>query len=1009
MAQENLEAVLAQTVVPQLSQILASLLLQTDARKAAEDELLQVWQPTRPAELYAGFASILMTNPDQGLRSLAAILLRRLALKVVPNADSNAPMSLLQVLATEQVKDVRHKVCDTASDLCKEEAAVWPEISGAVQEWSRSPNPALRESALRMIAALPSLVELDPAAVNLIVRDAMVSDDGAVKIAALKAAVTLMRVIFEEGDDTPATEAFGQTVPLMLNAVASTSNEEDVLRDGLSALIDVAENAKLFRSQLPQLITFITGLMKNEDLEDSTRQVALELLLGIAENRPPMVRKFQDFTAILVPILLQWMSSIDDSPTWHNTDNLMNDDEDNDENHIIAEQAMDRLSLSLEHSVLPVAFGILPALLGSANWAERHAGLMAISVIGEGCKDVMIEKLEQIVGLVLPYLRSPPPFIFCIKNMCADLYYKQQPIMQEQYTESILTHLVPVMEDVENPDVQKEQIQPFLNDQDLCQEQAITTIATIADSSEEYFSTFYDTIMPLLMNIPRLLRSKAIECFLDCCSLFFFSLALAVGKKGFPPLKSSQRPPRHPADGEGGMTYLFLPLAKPDVAVLDADESEGIPEDGWEFTEIAHPVEMLACYARDLKKDFLPWVEKSLELCIGLLKFYFHEGVRHAAVSTIPLLLGAMQDGNVNPEIVLAAWSRVTSGLFELLQSESEPDFPASIYSAFADCVDELSVEYLPEPLLELFTKSVLSQLEHYHGRIGDRTVHRGDADFDEEEELALQTEEESDESLLLQMSRAVSEVFKKKKVAFLPYFELLLTSLDAMAGFPLESARHFAVCVYGDLIHHAGPSAWSYHPHFVNVLAKGLADTHESIQQASAFAVGLAAQEGGPDFHPMCAQAIPFLFNIVNNDPTRNPDKVLATENAVAAVSRILRGVGDKGLFDFNATLAGWVNAMPILNDQEEVGHTYDYLLSLIESQNPIAMGANNSNFPKLITILTDFIASDLEIEEALGQRVRVTLSALMAAISEQQKGEIWNAMTPGKRQILKLKLGLA
>ena len=64
------------------------------------------------------------------------------------------------------------------------------------------------------------------------------------------------------------------------------------------------------------------------------------------------------------------------------------------------------------------------------------------------------------------------------------------------------------------------------------QEQALSTIATIADSAEAAFGKYYDTLMPLLINVlthsdqakeNRLLNAKAMEC----ASL----IALAVGKE----------------------------------------------------------------------------------------------------------------------------------------------------------------------------------------------------------------------------------------------------------------------------------------------------------------------------------------------------------------------------------------------------------------------------------------------------------------------------------------------
>lgn len=67
------------------------------------------------------------------------------------------------------------------------------------------------------------------------------------------------------------------------------------------------------------------------------------------------------------------------------------------------------------------------------------------------------------------------------------------------------------------------------------QEQAITSIATVADSAGDHFVKYYSSIMPLLMNILRqanqkefrLLRGKTLEC----ATL----VALAVGKDVFSP------------------------------------------------------------------------------------------------------------------------------------------------------------------------------------------------------------------------------------------------------------------------------------------------------------------------------------------------------------------------------------------------------------------------------------------------------------------------------------------
>lgn len=51
--------------------------------------------------------------------------------------------------------------------------------------------------------------------------------------------------------------------------------------------------------------------------------------------------------------------------------------------------------------------GNLKYLILSADWKQRHAALMAISAVGEGCHKHMEAILHQILDGVLPFLSDP--------------------------------------------------------------------------------------------------------------------------------------------------------------------------------------------------------------------------------------------------------------------------------------------------------------------------------------------------------------------------------------------------------------------------------------------------------------------------------------------------------------------------------------------------------------------------------------------------------------------------
>lgn len=59
--------------------------------------------------------------------------------------------------------------------------------------------------------------------------------------------------------------------------------------------------------------------------------------------------------------------------------------------------------------------------------------------------------------------------------------------------------------------------------------------------------------------------------------------------------------------------------------------------------EKATACNMIVCYIDELREGFFPYVKEVTDLMVPLLKFYFHEEVRRAAVSALPHLVRAAQ------------------------------------------------------------------------------------------------------------------------------------------------------------------------------------------------------------------------------------------------------------------------------------------------------------------------------------------------------------------------------
>ncbi len=635
-------------------------------------------------------------------------------------------------------------------------------------------------------------------------------------MAAIKATVNfILSLEEEEGGESPAT--FAALVPTMVGILppllASAGEDEELVADSLSYLMELAEyQPKLFRPLFSQLIPFVAGILTNAPnaegeggLPDQTRQAALEFMLTFAEQAPAMVRKHDSFCPTFLPILLGWMGELEEEEEWYAGDDMDNED-DNDENRVVAEQALDRLARALGgKSVLPTSFAHIPAMLSSPEWQKRQAALMAISAIGEGCYKIMRAEMEKIMSIVLPHLQDPHPRVrYAACNAVGQMSTDFSPLLQNSFAQPILTALLPVMDDTAFPRVQahaaaalvnfsenvrKEVLEPYLDTifekllillntgKTYVQEQAITTLATVADSAEGKFVKYYSAIMPILINVLnhapqgkefRLLRGKTVEC----ASL----IALAVGKDTFAAhvteflsiLSRIQAGITEPDDpqssyllaawarvakvlGHDFLPYLEMVLEpllvaaqlKPDVALFDADEEVDdatySPDEGWEFVTVdgqqigiktnlleekCTAVEMLICYAREMGAGFHPYVERVLSIVVPLLSFYFHEGVRMAAAATLPLLFASLVKANYPRERVLAVWHDVCAKLLAAAVDEAETGFVEQVYLSLQECMESLGSsagavrgDCIPELLMRQFNQVLGVQLQDYFTR----------------------------------------------------------------------------------------------------------------------------------------------------------------------------------------------------------------------------------------------------------------------------------------------------
>uniref|UniRef100_A0A1A9WGS4 TOG domain-containing protein n=1 Tax=Glossina brevipalpis TaxID=37001 RepID=A0A1A9WGS4_9MUSC len=1056
----------------QFQQLLNSFLsTDNDVRQQAEEAYSNVPRELKVTHL---LATIHNGQQSEETRNMAAVLLRRLFtsefLEFYKELPQESQAQLLQQILLAVQQDVtpglRRKICEVVSEAARNFMDEygnnqWPEILQFLFQCANSPSPQLQESALRIFASVPNIFGNQEAQYLDLIKQMLAksmdpSADPEVRLQAVRA-IGAFILRHDKEKESVIYKHFADLLPRMIMITAETIEQQDD-QSLLKLLIDMTETCpKFLRSQLEVIFEICMKVFSSQDIEDSWRHLVLEVMVSLSENAPAMVRRrAEKYIILLIPLILQMMTDMEDDEEWATSDVVSDDD--NSDNNVIAESSLDRLACGLGgKTVLPHVMNALPGMLSHSDWKQRYAALMAISAIGEGCHKQMEAMLDQVMAGVLNFLRDPHPRVrYAACNAIGQMSTDFAPMFERKFHDQVVPGLLSLLDDVQNPRVQahagaalvnfsedcpKQILTPYLNaimskletilnskfkelvekGNKLVLEQVVTTIASVADTSEKEFVSYYDRLMPCLKFIIqnansedlRTLRGKTIEC----VSL----IGLAVGREKFITDAGEVMDMLLKTHTEGDLpdddpqrAYLitawarmckilgkqfeqYLPLVmgtvmhtaamKPEVALLDNEEVEDIEGDvDWSFINLgeqqnfairtagmddkASACDMLVCYARELKEGFADYAEEVVRLMVPMLKFYFHDGVRTAAAESLPYLLDCAKIKG--PQYLEGMWLYICPELLKVINTEPETDVQSEMLHSLAKCIETLGPNCLNEESMKQVLEIISKYMKEHFERADKRLQARNEEDYDDLVEEELIEQDDTDTYLLSKIVDIVHALFMTNKTQFLPYFDQIaqhfIKLLDPARSW---SDRQWGLCAFDDVIEYCGPACVAYQQFFTPALLQYINDKRPEVRQAATYGCGVLAQYGGEQFAVTCAQIIPLLVQLIRDPKSREPEHNSPTENAISAITKILK-YNKTALQNVDEIISVWFSSLPVTEDSDEAPHIYDYMCDLIQANHPVILGANNCNLPRIVSIIAQaFLHKLIESTPELGQRM--------------------------------------
>ncbi|CAN7081828.1 unnamed protein product [Brassica oleracea var. botrytis] len=393
---QSLELLLIQFLMPD-----------NDARRQAEDQIKRL---AKDPQVVPALVQHLRTAKTPNVRQLAAVLLRKRITghwaKLSPQMKQEVKQSLIESITVENSPPVRRASANVVSVVAKYAvpAGEWPDLLTFLFQCSQSAQEDHREVALILFSSLtetigntfrPYFADLQA----LLLKCMQDESSSRVRIAALKAVGSFLEFT-SDGDDVVKFRDF---IPSILNVARKciASGEEDVAILAFEIFDELIESpAPLLGDSVKSIVQFSLEVSCNQTLESSTRHQAIQIVSWLAKYKYTSLKKHK----LVIPILQVMCPLLAESSD-------QEDDDDDLATDRAAAEVIDTLAMNLPKHVFPTVFEFSSMYSQSPDLKFREASVTALGVISEGCYDLIKEKLDIVLNIVLGALRDPEKMV----------------------------------------------------------------------------------------------------------------------------------------------------------------------------------------------------------------------------------------------------------------------------------------------------------------------------------------------------------------------------------------------------------------------------------------------------------------------------------------------------------------------------------------------------------------------------------------------------------------------
>ncbi|CAI0431940.1 unnamed protein product [Linum tenue] len=1013
---QSLELLLIQFLMPD-----------NDARRQAEEQIKRL---AKDPQVVPALVQHLRTAKTPNVRQLAAVLLRKKITghwaKLSPQLKQLVKQSLIESITMEHSPPVRRASANVVSIIAKYAvtAGEWPDLLPFLFQCSQSAQEDLREVALILFSSLtetignafqPYFVDLQALLLKCLQDEA----SNRVRVAALKAVGSFLEFT-SDGDDLVK---FRQFIPSILNVARQclASGEEDVAVIAFEIFDELIESpAPLLGDSVKSIVQFALEVSSSQNLESNTRHQAIQIVSWLAKYKSNSLKKYK----LVIPILQVMCPLLAESNNSNEDDDLAPDR--------AAAEVIDTIAVNLPKHVLPAILEFSSLSSQDTNPKFREASVTALGIVSEGCVDLMRDKLEPVLHIVLGALRDPEQMVRGAASFALGQFAEYlQPEIVSHY-ESVLPCILNALEDASDEVKEKsyyalaafcenmgEEILPFLDplmgkllaalqsSPRNLQETCMSAIGSVASAAEQAFIPYAERVLELMKLFMVLTNDEDLQSRARATELVGI-VAMCVGRGRMEPIIhpfmeaavlgfglefSELREYTH-----GFFSNVAEIMDDDDGSAVDIDESDdeningfgGVSSDDEAhdeprvrnisirtgvLDEKAAATQALGLFALHTKNSFAPYLEESVKILVKHSE-YFHEDVRLQAVISLKHILTAAHaifcNSNDGQAKALEILDRVMNIYIKTMTEDDDKEVVAQACMSVADIIKDYGYMAV-EPYMQRLVDGTLTLLREEAAC----QQPENDSDIDDDGDTA------HDEVLMDAVSDLLPAFAKAMGPHFAPIFAKLFEPLMkfAKSSRPPQD-RTMVVASLAEVAQNMGAPIGGYVDgdsflqRLMHLVLKELASSDATNRRNAAFCVGELCKNGGELSVKYYGDVLRGLYPLFGDS---EPDNAVR-DNAAGAVARMIMTYPQS--IPLNQVLPVLLKALPLKEDHEESMAVYSCISTLLFSSNPQILAV----VPDLVNVFAQVVVSPVESPEVKAEIGRA-FSHLVSQYGQQMQ----------------------